>query len=614
MSVRMEGIHDDLLEVMGQVEMPQGGDGACVSDEISTLSPRYAMFSPDNFENSVDHGHIPQLTPDILNWQTLLRILRDENREMIARVESSCRGNREAIEEMRRDLLTVRAEIRETVRAEIRETVGTEIREIKEEIRQIKVDNRGMLEELRREMRVDHEESMAKFRDSCEHDRVRTETELTARQEVMEDSVRQVLDCQGELRKQTNSIVAELTTAKEGLAKVRDRSVALENTMVGCQGEIAQQNKKFSELKSELIGEMKQREVEVQDELISIRGQFKATLSYMGDKLAEHEKKILEHQQSRSAGNETAHWEHVGAQVIRLGHPYRDRDVPRFRGEKEEHPKKHIEWLREFFEVNECSPGEQLVIAKKSVVGKCENWLKLREGNITCYGDFETEFLREYWDARTQGSDRADLYRGSCRVGKMESHLSRVVERSKFYDHPLAESDIIMLVYSQTPLTTQRMLVGKEINTIEQLRKVLQEMDRIGDIDNESTATRADTQYNRLASDMRAQQQGYHSYQRQDRARGYVEGGRYQRNHGQGETGDQRVEVVRSWRNGTSTTRDATEHAGNVAGREARNRGTNQRDSGGPTIDARNQGGQVNQSHVNGTRQGNPGNGVSRPV
>lgn len=385
-------------------------------------------------ENSTDgsvrgdtgDNDLGSITPGRLNLEVMLRQMMQENAEANA---ENVKANAELVKKMAENAEKAEAasiKLIQEIRSEIRD-FKTEIREKEEKaearINQEIAEVKGELRRVTRDLREERGEKIEEVRAEMQQARDRLNREQNAAGEAVK---------------------AKMKEHEEETRRVSDRSVMMENVVVGCEGKISKVEEGMAEIKARIEG-------------------------------LESKPKCDSNRNNGGSCNGNAR------NVMRMSRTYREHDIPKFRGTEGEHPRKHIERLKDFFAIYECEDVEKVFVAKRSVIGRCANWLAMYGQNLNTFVKFEDSFLHEYWCARIQGKDRAALYQETCRVGQMEEHLVRVVERAKFFDQPMTDTDIITLVYSHTPKEVRRSLVGKEYKTVAELRDVLAELDQLGE-------------------------------------------------------------------------------------------------------------------------------------
>lgn len=362
----------------------------------------------------------------------------------------------------------------------------------------------------------------------------RTEQMLSAQAEPLRTEMQGML---GELRTEISEDIGLLQHQQTVLDKHRDR---LESSIGSC-------NKRIQGVEHQ-VESVVRSVVAAQEDLVNLDRRFGAMgqdtesrvkeqvldlivpqLSELSSKVG-GQTKIIDNLQSslRSDGKGVVARGERG--TLKLANTYSDRDIPKFSAGIGQHPRRHVSKLEEFFQLYDCSEEEKGVVARRCVPGVCMHWLTLCESRIKTYQDFRSEFMKEYWNGRIQGIDRAELYQQTCEQGGLEAHLAKVVERSQFYDIPMREEDVVTMVYLQLPIAVQELLAGKEATSIEQLRGVLKEIDRINSL-------RATNQISRnpQAADVRNRPPNRESHY-DTRQQNY----NYQRNDGRGWRTEQR--------------------------------------------------------------------------
>lgn len=415
-------------------------------EHVNTVVTENVLIETSESEGSERGGtwekELGEITPGKLGMEVMLRQFMQESAKRDARLDAKLeefgQGVKEERAEVARKLDEMKVEMRE--REERAEVIWYQkLGESEEKMRaEREKELRGVVSELR-------EEQNAKI--------TRVETEIGGVKESCvgnEARVRETVDKLSEQQSATKRAVnIRFKEQEEETSRVRNRTVTMENALISCEGKVNKCETEMAEIR-ERMGEVETKVA------INVNSG-----GWCSDKIRA---------------------------TMRMSRTYRENDIPKFRGTEGEHPCKHLEKLKDFFALYECDEVEKVFVAKRSILGRCVNWLAMCGRDIGKFAEFERRFLCEYWDARTQGRDRAALYQEICRVGGMEEHLVKVVERAGFYDQPMSETDIITLVYSHTPKEVKRLLVGKEFRTVAKLREILTELDQLGEFENREHA------------------------------------------------------------------------------------------------------------------------------
>lgn len=412
-----------------------------------------------NNESETELEGLVTITPGTMTVQSLIRIVREESREITRGLMAEFR------QEFREENKTEREKL---------DAISAELKADREEFKKTLKEFQGKGNDVFDKVFTKCDSAILRMQENGERviEEIRNSWKSGVKQTVNEILAPKM----AEANEKVSNLTKEIQVQDQGITRVHDKVVDVENGLVECKGELTMQARSLQLLAGEFSQLMESGENQMFRERERNSEAIVARVQPIEVRLGEIERNIAELMRRRE--NKTPE---TGTQAVRMGRVYTDRDIPRYSGEKNEHPKKHLKGLEDFFEMHECAGAEKLSIAKRSITGKCQNWLSLKGKLMTTYGEFKREFLEEYWGQREQGADRARLYGSTCKVGDLEAHLIRVAERGEYYDQPLTESDVISLVYAQVPPEIQRMIIGKEMRTVNQLRRILQELDRMGD-------------------------------------------------------------------------------------------------------------------------------------
>jgi hypothetical protein len=144
--------------------------------------------------------------------------------------------------------------------------------------------------------------------------------------------------------------------------------------------------------------------------------------------------------------------------------------LPLFDESSETNPMFHLKQLEEFFQLKGISQAYQLVVARKSIVGKLSRqWLEAVSDKLKNYEDFKQAFLNTWWSPSQQSLVKCSIYQGKYDRRSnltLSDHFLKYATMASYLEPRPSDTEIIEAIRYHFPIHVQRTMLGTQLRSI----------------------------------------------------------------------------------------------------------------------------------------------------
>lgn len=172
-------------------------------------------------------------------------------------------------------------------------------------------------------------------------------------------------------------------------------------------------------------------------------------------------------------------------QGINYNRPVLNVKLPVFHARDTDKPLQFLSAINKYFQAVDPNGNDLHLILDQALQGTSQEWWSYVEGTVRTIDDFSQRFRERYWNDAAQDRVRRELYDGIYLADmniSMADYALQVYNRARYLDNGPIEASIVKSLRMHFDRDTQRALTCRQIDTIADLIKILEDLDQVGPI------------------------------------------------------------------------------------------------------------------------------------